>query len=141
MGAPVIGKLDHIGIAVRDLEQALAAYRDGLGLACDHEEVVDDQQVRTAFLPVGETHLELLETLSPDGPIGRFLEKRGEGIHHLCFEVDDIRRALQQCREAGLRLIDEEPRRGAHDKWVAFVHPRSTHGVLIELSQDREPGA
>jgi len=137
----VIGKLDHIGIAVRDLEASLAAYTAGLGLVCDHQEVVDDQEVRTAFLPVGETHLELLESLTPTGPIGRFLEKRGEGIHHLCFEVSDIRAALRRCREAGLRLIDEEPRRGAHGKWVAFVHPKSTHGVLIELSQDREAEA
>jgi methylmalonyl-CoA/ethylmalonyl-CoA epimerase len=132
----MITKLDHIGIAVRDLAEAVKAY-EGLGLRTDHEETVEDQQVRTAFLPVGETHLELLETLSPDGPIGKFLEKRGEGIHHLCFEVEDIHAALDACREAGLRLIDEEPRAGAHDMWVAFVHPKSTHGVLIELSQPR----
>jgi methylmalonyl-CoA/ethylmalonyl-CoA epimerase len=137
----VIGKLDHIGIAVRDLEEALAAYTEGLGLACTHRETVEDQQVNTAFLPVGETHLELLETISPDGPIGRFLEKRGEGIHHLCFAVPNIHEALRRCRDAGLRLIDETPRAGAHGMWVAFVHPKSTHGVLIELSQPRDPGA
>jgi len=134
----MIRRLDHIGIAVKDLETALATYTEGLGLECDHQETVEDQQVRTAFLPLGDTHLELLESLSAEGPIGRFLEKRGEGIHHLCFEVDDIRAVLRRCEEAGMTLIDREPRAGAHGKWVAFVHPRTTHGVLIELSQDKE---
>jgi len=134
----MIRRLDHIGIAVNDLETALATYTEGLGLECDHQETLEDQQVRTAFLPLGDTHLELLESLTAEGPIGRFLEKRGEGIHHLCFEVDDIRAALHRCEKAGMALIDREPRAGAHDKWVAFVHPRTTHGVLIELSQDKE---
>jgi methylmalonyl-CoA epimerase len=133
----MIRRLDHIGIAVRDLETAVRVYTEGLGLACDHRETVEDQQVRTAFLPVGETHVELLESLSPEGPIGRYIAKRGEGIHHLCFEVADIRAALAACEKAGLTLIDREPRVGAQGKWVAFVHPKSTHGVLIELSQDR----
>jgi methylmalonyl-CoA epimerase len=133
----MIRRLDHIGIAVRDLEAAVRVYTEGLGLACDHRETVEDQQVRTAFLPVGETHVELLESLSPEGPIGRYIAKRGEGIHHLCFEVADIRAALAACEKAGLTLIDREPRVGAQGKWVAFVHPKSTHGVLIELSQDR----
>jgi methylmalonyl-CoA/ethylmalonyl-CoA epimerase len=137
----MIRRLDHIGIAVRDLEAAMRVYTEGLGLTCDHQETVEDQKVRTAFLPVGETHVELLESLSPDGPIGRYIEKRGEGIHHLCFDVTDIRQALAACEKAGLALIDREPRVGAHNKLVAFVHPKSTHGVLIELSQDREaPG-
>lgn len=135
----MIRRLDHIGIAVRDLEAALSVYEEGLGLRSDHRETVEDQQVKTAFLPVGETRVELLETLSPEGPIGRFIEKRGEGIHHLCFEVSDIRAALRRCEESGMTLIDREPREGAHGKWVAFVHPKSTHGVLIELSQNR-PG-
>ena len=133
----MIRRLDHIGIAVRDLEAAVRVYAEGLGLACDHRETVEDQQVRTAFLPVGETHVELLESLTAEGPIGRYIDKRGEGIHHLCFEVADIRAALAACEKAGLALIDREPRVGAHNKWVAFVHPKSTHGVLIELSQDR----
>jgi methylmalonyl-CoA/ethylmalonyl-CoA epimerase len=137
----MIRRLDHIGIAVRDLEAAMRVYTEGLGLTCDHQETVEDQKVRTAFLPVGETHVELLESLSPDGPIGRYIEKRGEGIHHLCFDVTDIRQALAACEKAGLALIDREPRVGAHNKLVAFVHPKNTHGVLIELSQDREaPG-
>jgi methylmalonyl-CoA/ethylmalonyl-CoA epimerase len=134
----MIRRLDHIGIAVRDLEAAVRVYTEGLGLACDHRETVEDQQVRTAFLPVGDTHVELLESLSEEGPIGRYIAKRGEGIHHLCFAVADIRAALAACEKAGLTLIDREPRAGAQGKWVAFVHPKSTHGVLIELSQDRE---
>jgi methylmalonyl-CoA/ethylmalonyl-CoA epimerase len=133
-------RLDHIGIAVKDLEQALKTYSEGLGLACDHREVVESEAVRTAFLPVGDAHVELLESLTPEGPIGRFLARRGEGVHHLCFRVPDLRRALAACEAAGLELIDREPRAGAHDMWVAFVHPRSTHGVLIELSQPRGPG-
>ncbi len=132
----MIRKLDHIGIAVRDLAQAVKTYSDGLGLVCEHQEEVPEQQVRTAFLPVGDTCLELLESTSPEGPIGRFLEKRGEGIHHLCFDVEDIHAALEACRRSGMQLIDNEPRVGAHNKLVAFVHPKSTHGVLIELSQD-----
>jgi len=131
----MIQDLDHIGIAVRNLAAALRAYK-ALGLRSEGEEVVEDQKVRTAFLPVGSTRIELLETTSPDGPIGRFLERRGEGIHHLCFRVEDLRGALAACEEAGMTLIDREPRRGAHGKWVAFLHPGSTHGVLIELSQD-----
>jgi len=131
----MIDRLDHIGIAVRDLAAALRTY-EALGLTSEGEEVVEDQKVRAAFLPVGDTRLELLESTSPEGPIGRFVERRGEGIHHLCFRVDDIWKALAACEEAGMTLIDRKPRCGAHDKWVAFVHPRSTHGVLIELSQD-----
>lgn len=131
----MIQNLDHIGIAVRDLDGALRVY-ETLGLRAEGEETVEDQKVRTAFLPVGDTHLELLASTSPDGPIGRFLERRGEGIHHLCFAVDDIRSALAACEKAGMTLIDREPRRGARGKWVAFLHPKSTGGVLIELSQD-----
>ncbi len=133
----MIRRIDHIGIAVRDLEAAVRAYSEGLGLSCDHRETVEDQKVRTAFLPVGESRVELLESLSPDGPIGKFVEKRGEGIHHICFEVADVRSALAACEKAGLALIDREPRPGAHGKLVAFVHPKSLNGVLIELSQER----
>jgi methylmalonyl-CoA/ethylmalonyl-CoA epimerase len=128
-------RLDHIGIAVRDLESAVKTYERGLGLACTHREIVAAEQVRSAFLPVGDTQLELLESLSPEGPIGRFLEQRGEGIHHLCFEVDDLDRALVQSREQGLVPIGE-PREGAQGKRVIFLHPRSAHGVLIELCQN-----
>ena len=134
----MITDIDHIGIAVRDLEKAVSLYTQGLGLTASHEEIVEDQAVRTAFLPVGDTHLELLESLTPDGPIGRFIEKRGEGIHHLCFEVDDVAASLVACEAAGMVLIDKEPRPGAHGMTVAFLHPKSTGGVLIELSQRRE---
>ena len=135
----MIRRLDHIGIAVRDLEAALGPYRQGLGLECTHRETVAGEAVRAAFLPVGDTHLELLESLSPDGPIGRFLERRGEGIHHLCFEVEDLDLAVARCREAGMTLLGE-PRTGAHNKRVVFIHPKSAHGVLIELSQDLGAG-
>lgn len=134
----MIQRLDHIGIAVKSLESALGTYTEGLGLRADRTETVEGEQVKTAFLPVGDTHLELLESLTPEGPIGRFISRRGEGIHHLCFLVDDIKSALARCERAGMTVIDREPRRGANDRWVAFVHPKSTHGVLIELSQERE---
>lgn len=137
----MIRGLDHIGIAVKSLDEALRIYETALGLECRHRETVEDQQVKTAFLPVGDTRLELLESLSPEGPIGRFIDKRGEGIHHLCFEVDNIAAALSQARESGVTLIDEEPRPGADGKWVAFLHPKSTSGVLIELSQTIEDPA
>ncbi len=127
-------RLDHIGIAVKDLEQAVRTYEAGLGLVCSHRETVETEQVRTAFLPIGDTHLELLESLSPDGPIGRFLEKRGEGIHHLCFEVDDLDAALARSKAAGLTPAGE-PRPGAKGTRVVFLHPRGTNGVLIELYQ------
>jgi len=134
----MILRLDHIGIAVKDLEEALRSWEGGLGLPADHRETVPDQAVRTAFLPVGDTHVELLESLTPEGPIGRFIARRGEGIHHLCFLVDDLEAALAACRQAGMALIDETPRDGAHGRRVVFVHPKSTHGVLIELSQKQE---
>lgn len=134
----MIRRLDHIGIAVKDLETVLGLYSKGFGLSPAGVETVPDHQVKTAFLPVGETHLELLQSLSPDGPIGRFVARRGEGVHHLCFLVDNIEQALAQCRDAGITLIDEKPRVGANNRLVAFVHPRDTHGVLIEFSQIQE---
>jgi len=127
-------RLDHIGIAVRDLEAAVRTYERGLGLSCSHRETIETEQVKTAFLPIGEVNLELLESLSPDGPIGRFLEKRGEGIHHLCFEVEDLDAALTRSRAEGFTPVGE-PRMGAHGKRVVFLHPRNAHGVLIELCQ------
>ena len=127
-------RLDHIGIAVRHLDAAVETLSRGFGLACTHRETVEGEQVRTAFFPIGDTHLELLESLTPDGPVGRFLEKRGEGVHHLCFEVEDLEAALAHCREQGLTPVGE-PRAGAQGKRVVFLHPRGTHGVLIELCQ------
>ncbi|MDI7276273.1 MAG: methylmalonyl-CoA epimerase [Anaerolineae bacterium] len=131
----MIGRIDHIGIAVADLASALDFYDGMLGLPASEVEEVPDQGVRLAVLPVGESRLELLQSTAPDGPVGRFIEKRGEGIHHICFEVDDIEAALAALRDAGVRLIDEQPRTGVGGRRIAFLHPRSSHGVLIELSE------
>ena len=128
-------KLDHIGIATNQLAEGLAVWQEALGLPIDSTEEVAEQGVRVAMLPIGETHLELLEPTSPDSPIGRFLAKRGPGIHHLAIEVPDIRAALANLAKKGARLIDEKPRTGAGGCLVAFIHPSSTNGVLLELVQ------
>jgi len=127
--------LDHIGIAVGDLSQALAFYRDALGLEVEPPEEVASQRVRAHFVPVGEATLELLEPTAPDSPIAKFIEKRGPGVHHVTLRVDDIREALARLKARGIRLIDESPRAGAEGALIAFVHPASTHGVLVELKQ------
>ena len=127
--------LDHIGIAVGDLSQALAFYRDALGLDVEAQEEVPSQRVRAHFVPVGEATLELLEPTSADSPIAKFIEKRGPGVHHVTLRVDDIRETLGRLKARGVRLIDEEPREGAEGALIAFVHPASTHGVLVELKQ------
>lgn len=127
--------LDHIGIAVGDLAQALAFYRDALGLEVEPPEDVASQRVRAHFVPVGEAALELLEPTSPDSPIAKFIEKRGPGVHHVTLRVDDIREALARLTARGVRLIDASPREGAEGALIAFVHPASTHGVLVELKQ------
>ena len=127
--------IDHIGIAVSDLAAALAFYRDALGLEIEAPEEVASQRVRAHFIPAGEAALELLEATAPDSPIAKYLEKRGPGLHHITLRVDDIRTALAQLKARGVRLIDESPRPGAHDSLVAFIHPSSTHGVLVELKQ------
>jgi methylmalonyl-CoA/ethylmalonyl-CoA epimerase len=126
-------KLEHIGIATRALDDALAFWRDALGLEVAHTEIVEEQKVRVAMLPVGEPRIELLEPTSADSPVARFLEKRGAGIHHIAVRVDDIRAALKRLKENGARLIDETPRVGADNCLVAFVHPSSANGVLLEL--------
>jgi methylmalonyl-CoA epimerase len=128
-------QLDHVGIAVRALADALPAFEAALGVTAGPPEVVEDQKVRVVFLQAGEAGIELLEPTSPDGPIGKFVEKRGEGIHHLSFLVDDLEAALARCRAHGLQLIDETPRAGAAGKRIAFLHPKSTSGVLIELAE------
>jgi methylmalonyl-CoA/ethylmalonyl-CoA epimerase len=127
--------LDHVGIAVRDLEEALRFYRDALGLEIDQPEEVASQRVRAHFVPVGESALELLEATAPESAIARFVEKRGPGLHHVALRVDDIHAALADLKARGVRLIDEQPRPGAHHSLVAFLHPSSTHGVLVELKQ------
>ena len=130
-------KIDHIGIATRQLEEGLAVWRDALGLKIDSTEEIAEQGVRVAMLAVGETHVELLEALTPDSPVGRFLAKRGPGIHHIALEIDDIAVSLAALKSKGARLIDETPRVGAGGCLVAFVHPSSTDGVLLELVQRR----
>jgi len=131
----VVRKVDHIGVAVSNLEEALKVYTDVLGLKLHGTEVVEEQKVRVAFMPVGDTEIELLESTDPEGPIAKFIEKRGEGIQHIAFRVDDIEEALEQMRQKGVRLIDEKPRYGAGGARIAFLHPKSTGGVLVELCQ------
>ena len=125
--------LDHIGIAVRSLEAAAKIYQS-LGLTIDHVETVETQKVRTAFLSAGDSNLELLEPTGPDSTVAKFIEKRGEGIHHICFRVNDIEAELERLKAGGFRLINEAPVPGAHGCRVAFLHPAAGNGVLIELS-------
>lgn len=129
-------KIDHIGIVVEDIAKALQVYQSGLGLPLMEVLEVPDQQVKVAFLPLGESNLELVQPTSDDTGIARYLARRGEGIHHICIEVEDIDAALKRLMDRGVQLIDETPRQGAHGL-VAFVHPRGAHGVLIELLEGR----
>jgi methylmalonyl-CoA/ethylmalonyl-CoA epimerase len=131
-------KINHLGIATNGLDEALKFWADSLGLENVHTETVEDQKVRVAMLPIGESRIELLEPTSDDSPISKFLEKRGPGIHHIAIEVDDIEASLKQLKDKGARLIDESPRIGAENCLVAFVHPSSTGGVLLELVQTRK---
>lgn len=128
-------RIAHIGIAVKDADAALKLYQDVLGLEPSSVEIVETQKVKTIHIPVGDSSIELLESTSPDGVVARFIEKRGEGIHHIAIEVDDITATLDQMKSAGFQLIDETPRLGAGNKLIAFIHPRSTNGVLLELCQ------
>ena len=129
----MITKIDHLGIAVRSLDESVKYYEEALGLKCEHIEEVESQKVRTAFFDVGGTHVELLEPTADDSPIAKFLEKNGEGIHHVAFGTDDIAGQLKSAAGAGCRLIHESPIDGAGGKLVAFLHPKSTHGVLTEF--------
>jgi len=129
-------KIEHIGIAVKDLEAASALYEKLLGRECYKQEAVETEGVRTAFFEVGESKIELLEAMSEDSPIARFIEKRGEGIHHIAFEVDDLKAEAERLRSEGFRVLSDEPRPGADNKQVLFLHPKSSHGVLIELCQE-----
>jgi methylmalonyl-CoA/ethylmalonyl-CoA epimerase len=130
----MLKKVDHIGIAVKNLEEAMKFY-EALGLKSAGTEVVEEQKVKVAFYPVGDSEVELLESTSPDGPIAKYIEKNGPGIQHLAFRVDNIEKALAELKEKGVRLIDEKPRYGAGGAKIAFLHPKSTFGVLIELSE------
>ena len=131
----MVEKIDHIGIAVKSLDNALKFY-ETLGIKPYHFEEVESQKVKTAFIKVGDTNIELLESTSEEGPIAKYIAKKGEGIHHICYEVENVGLALEKMKAEGFKLIDETPKPGAHGKIVAFMHPKSTNGVLTELAQD-----
>ncbi|MCU0589161.1 MAG: methylmalonyl-CoA epimerase [Syntrophobacteraceae bacterium] len=128
-------KVDHIGIAVKSIDETRKLYHDLLGLEHAGNETVQEQKVTTAFFPVGDTEVELLESTAPDGPIAKYLEKRGEGVQHIAFRVENIEEALAELKAKGIQLIDEKPRKGAGGAQIAFLHPKSTYGVLVELCQ------
>jgi methylmalonyl-CoA/ethylmalonyl-CoA epimerase len=129
--------IEHIGIAVKNLDESIKFYENILGLECYNIEEVKDQKVKTAFFQVGDTKIELLESTDPEGPIGKFVEKKGEGIHHVAYAVENIEEKLKMAEENGVRLIDKEPRKGAEGLDIAFLHPKSTNGVLTELCEDK----
>jgi len=131
----VFSRIDHIGVAVEELEPALALYRDSFKLGLAHREVVQEQGVEAALLDVGEGHVELLAPLSPQTPVGRFLARQGPGLHHVAYQVPDIDAALAELKQLGMQLIDEQPRTGIRNSRVAFIHPRATAGVLTEIVQ------
>ena len=126
-------KIEHIGIAVKSLDESIKFYEEILGLKCYATEIVEDQKVKTAFFQIGETKIELLESTHPDGPVSKFIEKRGEGIHHIAFKTNNVNSSLKELKEKNVKLIDEIPRKGAEQLDVGFIHPKSAHGVLIEL--------
>lgn len=129
--------IEHIGIAVKSLDLAIPYYEKLLGTTCYAIEEVKDQRVKTAFFKIGQTKIELLESTDPEGPVGKFIEKNGEGIHHIAFAVQGLEGALEEAKEAGIQLIDQQPRMGAEGLHIAFLHPKSTHGVLTELCEDK----
>lgn len=129
--------IEHIGIAVKNLEESIAYYENVLGLTCYAVEEVKDQKVKTAFFMVGQTKIELLESTDPEGPIGKFLEKKGEGIHHMAFAVENLEGALAEVESKGIQLIDKAPRKGAEGLHIGFLHPKSTFGVLTELCENK----
>ncbi len=129
--------IEHIGIAVKSLADAIPYYEQLLGTPCYSIEEVRDQRVKTAFFKIGQTKIELLESTDPEGPVGKFIEKKGEGIHHIAFAVNGLEAALDEARAAGIKLIDEQPRMGAEGLHIAFLHPKSSFGVLTELCEDK----
>lgn len=133
-----ITHIEHIGIAVKDLDTAITYYENVLGLKCYAIEEVADQKVKTAFFKVEQTKIELLESTDPEGPIGKFIEKRGEGVHHIAFHVPELEDALKEVDENGIQLIDKQPRKGAEGMNIAFLHPKSTFGVLTEFCEEAE---
>ena len=128
-------KIDHLGIAVNSIEESKNFWSDVLGLELEGTETVEEQKVTTGFFPVGESEVELLESTAPDGPVAKFIEKKGQGIQHIAFRVENIEEALAELKEKGVKLIDEKPRKGAGGAMIAFLHPKATNGVLVELSQ------
>lgn len=131
----MVKKIDHIGIAVKNLEESLKFYEGVLGLKASGIEVVEEQKVKVAFLPTGDSEVELLEATQDDSPIAKFIEKNGEGVQHIAYRVDDVEKAIAEMKEKGIRMIDEKPRYGAGGAKIAFCHPKSTGGVLVELCQ------
>jgi methylmalonyl-CoA/ethylmalonyl-CoA epimerase len=132
-----ISHIEHIGIAVKSLEESVKYYENILGLKCYSVEEVKEQKVKTAFFMVGQTKIELLESTDPEGPIGKFIEKKGEGIHHMAYAVENLESALAEANEKGIQLIDQVPRKGAEGLSIAFLHPKSTAGVLTEFCEDK----
>ena len=131
----MFGRIDHIGVAVEDLDESIALYGDRLGMELQHRETVEEQGVEAVLLGVGESHVELLRPLGPDTAVGKFLSRSGPGLHHVAYGTDDIDSAIESARTAGLRLIDDQPRAGIRGSRVAFLHPKSTGGVLTELTE------
>ena len=129
--------IEHIGIAVKSLEEAMTFYEKMLGTTCYAVEEVADQKVKTDFFKIGQTKIELLESTDPEGPIGKYIEKRGEGIHHIAYAVEDLEQHLEDADKSGIRLIDQAPRKGAEGLHIAFLHPKSTFGVLTEFCEDK----
>jgi methylmalonyl-CoA/ethylmalonyl-CoA epimerase len=130
-----IAHIDHIGIAVKSIAEGEKSFTDILGLKLQKIETVAEQKVKTGFFPIADIELELLESTQPDGPIAKFIEAKGEGVQHIAFRVENIDEALRELREKGIRLIDQEPRKGAGGARIAFIHPKETHGVLVELCE------
>ncbi len=133
-----LSHIEHIGIAVKDLDASIKYYEDVLGLRCYAIEEVKDQKVKTAFFVLGQTKIELLESTDPEGPIGKFIEKKGQGVHHIAFAVQGLEQALEEMEKKGVQLIDRKPRKGAEGLDIAFLHPKSTHGVLMELCENKK---
>jgi methylmalonyl-CoA/ethylmalonyl-CoA epimerase len=131
----MVTKIDHIGVAVKNLEESLKFYQETLGLDLQGVEVVEEQKVKVAFLPIGDTEIELLESTDVDDPIARYIDKKGEGVQHIAYRVDDIEKAIADMMSKGVKMIDEKPRYGAGGAKIAFCHPKSTNGVLVELCQ------
>lgn len=131
----MLSKIDHIGIAVSNIQHSLTIFEDILGIKCAGEEVLNDQNLKVAFLPIGDSEIELLQSIAEEGTIAKFIEKRGEGIHHIAFRVEKLEDILKNLDEKGVQLIDKKPRYGAGGAKIAFLHPKSTNGVLIELCE------